>query len=65
MSKSMSKNVIAKFTLSLFNLIVPILIGPYVLRKLGPDNMGIIDYTQSIFSYFFIFASFLGYIGMV
>lgn len=58
MSKSMSKNVIAKFILSLFNLIVPILIGPYVLRKLGPVNMGIIDYTQSIFSYFFIFASF-------
>lgn len=58
MAKSMSKNALAKFILSLFNLIVPILIGPYVLRKLEPSNMGTIDYAQSIFSYFFIFASF-------
>lgn len=58
MSKSVSKNIIAKFILNAFNLIVPVLIGPYVLRQLGPSLMGSVNLSQSIFGYFFIFASF-------
>lgn len=57
-SKSIGKNIIFKFILNLFNIIVPILIGPYVSRKLGVENMGIVNFSQSIFSYFFIFAGF-------
>lgn len=58
MKKSIFKNVIYKFCLNMFNLIVPIIIGTYVVRKLGPDLMGIINYSQAIFAYFFIFAGF-------
>ena len=39
MSKSISKNIIFKFLLNIFNVVVPIIIGPYVLRVLGPDLM--------------------------
>lgn len=58
MKQSMLKNVISKFLLNIFNLIVPIIIGPYVLRALGPDLMGTVNFAQSIYGYFFIFASF-------
>ena len=58
MKKSVFKNAIFKFLLNIFNLVVPIIVGPYVLRKLGPDLMGVINYSQAIFAYFFIFASF-------
>lgn len=58
MGKSIFKNVVSKLLLNIFNIIVPILIGPYVLRTLGPDINGQINYSQAIFGYFFIFASF-------
>jgi O-antigen/teichoic acid export membrane protein len=58
MSKSLIKNVIYKFLLSLFNLIIPILIGPYTYRVLGPDGMGIANFSESIFGYFLIFGAF-------
>ena len=58
MKKSILKNAIFKFLLNIFNLIVPILIGPYVLRALGPDLMGTVNFAQSIYGYFYIFASF-------
>ncbi|MCX0392569.1 oligosaccharide flippase family protein, partial [Clostridium perfringens] len=58
MSKSISKNIIFKFLLNIFNVVVPIIIGPYVLRVLGPDLMGTINFSQTIYGYFFIFAGF-------
>lgn len=58
MSKSIFKNTIFKFLLNIFNIIVPIIISPYVLRVLGPDLMGTINFSQTIFAYFFIFAGF-------
>ncbi|MGU8832655.1 flippase, partial [Clostridium perfringens] len=58
MSKSISKNIIFKFLLNFFNIIVPIIIGPYVLRVLGPELMGTINFSQTIYGYFFIFAGF-------
>lgn len=58
MKKSIFKNAIYKFILNLFNLVVPILIGPYILRVVGPDVNGTIKYSQTIFAYFFIFAGF-------
>lgn len=58
MSKSIGKNIIFKFILNLFNVIIPILIGPYVYRMLGDTLNGYINFADSIYQYFFIFASF-------
>ena len=58
MDKSISRNIIFKFLLNIFNLVIPILIGPYALRKLGPEIMGTVNFSQTIFGYFFIFAGF-------
>lgn len=58
MDKSISRNIIFKFLLNIFNLVIPIVIGPYALRKLGPEIMGTVNFSQTIFEYFFIFAGF-------
>lgn len=58
MKKSIFRNAIFKFILNLFNLVVPILIGPYILRVVGVEINGTIKYSQTIFAYFFIFAGF-------
>jgi O-antigen/teichoic acid export membrane protein len=58
MEKSIFKNAIYKMTLNFFNLILPLLIGPYVYRTLGADSVGKVKFAESIFNYFFIFASF-------
>lgn len=58
MNKSISKNIFFKLLLNIFNLIIPILIGPYALRVLGPENMGIVNFSQTIYGYFYIFAGF-------
>lgn len=58
MNKSISKNIFFKLLLNIFNLIIPILIGPYALRVLGPENMGTVNFSQTIYGYFYIFAGF-------
>ena len=55
---SLSKNIIYKFILNIFNIFVPFIIGPYALRVLGAETMANIFYSQSIFEYFFIFSCF-------
>lgn len=55
---SITKNAIFKLILNIFNVIVPVIIGPYVARKLGSSILGDINYSQAIFAYFFIFAGF-------
>ncbi|MGG5460602.1 flippase [Clostridium sp. B9] len=58
MKNSLSKNIIFKFLLNIFNVVVPIIIGPYTLRVFGPDLIGTVNYSQTIYGYFFIFATF-------
>lgn len=58
MKKSITRNAIYKILLNVFNIIVPIIIGPYAYRVLGPEYMGRVTYTESIYTYFFIFAAF-------
>jgi O-antigen/teichoic acid export membrane protein len=58
MKKSLFKNIIYKVLLNVFNLIIPLLVGPYVNRALGPKSLGYVQWTESIYNYFFIFASF-------
>lgn len=56
--KSILKNVLYKTLLNVFNIIVPIIIGPYAYRIMGPNLIGRISYAESIYTYFLIFASF-------
>jgi O-antigen/teichoic acid export membrane protein len=58
MSKSIVKNAIYKSLLSIFNIVIPILIGPYALRVLGAKLIGRVGFVESIYLYFNIFATF-------
>lgn len=58
MGKSIFKNTIYSILLRVFNIIIPIIIGAYPLRILGPDLVGRISYSESIYNYFMIFACF-------
>lgn len=58
MSKSLAKNAIFKLILNIFNIVVPLLVGSYVVRVLLKENMGDVNYTQSIYQYFLVFATF-------
>ncbi|MGG3563695.1 oligosaccharide flippase family protein [Neobacillus rhizosphaerae] len=55
---SLVKNIIYKMLLNIFNIIIPILVGPYVYRTLGADSIGKVQLSETIFNYFFIFAVF-------
>jgi O-antigen/teichoic acid export membrane protein len=55
--KTIRKNAFYKLMLNFFNVAVPMLMVPYIFRVLGPERVGEIEYTQSIFGYFFILAS--------
>lgn len=57
-NKSIYKNAIYKMILNVFNIIVPILIGPYALSKLGTTGMGRMDFSLVILNFFMIFAGF-------
>lgn len=58
MGKSMVKNAVYKILLNMFNIIIPIIVGTYINRVLGPELTGRYSYAFAIFNYFFIFASF-------
>jgi O-antigen/teichoic acid export membrane protein len=58
MSKSIVKNAAYKSLLSIFNIVIPILIGPYALRVLGAGLIGRVGFVESIYLYFNIFATF-------
>ncbi len=58
MKKSLFKNMLYKILLNVFNLIIPILVGTYVNRALGVASLGKVQFVESIYNYFFIFASF-------
>lgn len=52
------KNFMYKLILNSFNLIIPMLVTPIIYRRLGPIKIGEIEYSNVIYNYFFIFASF-------
>lgn len=58
MAKSLMKNSFYKFLLTFFNIIIPLIIGPYTYRVLGPTIMGRYNYCYTIYTYFMIFANF-------
>lgn len=56
--KSLYKNSIFRIILNLFKIVLPILIGPYVMRVLLPEQIGDLNYAQSIIAYFLMFGAF-------
>ncbi|WP_369901624.1 oligosaccharide flippase family protein [Bacillus manliponensis] len=58
MQKSIFKNILYKITLNIFNVILPLLVGPYAYRALGAQSMGTVNSADTIFNYFYIFAVF-------
>ncbi|KAA0548349.1 oligosaccharide flippase family protein [Bacillus sp. BGMRC 2118] len=58
MKKSLAKNIIYKVLLNFFNLLLPVLVGPYVNRALGAESIGHVQFGESIYTYFLIFATF-------
>ena len=56
--KSLFKNTIYKAILSLFNIVIPIIIGPYIVRLLDVELYGIYNKVYSEFQVFLTFASF-------
>lgn len=56
--KSLFKNTIYKSILSLFNIVIPIIIGPYIVRLLDVELYGIYNKVYSEFQVFLTFASF-------
>ena len=56
--KSMFKNSIYKSILSLVNIVVPMIIGPYIARLLDMNLYGIYNKVYAEFQVFLIFASF-------
>lgn len=56
--KSLFKNTIYKAILSLFNIVIPIIIGPYIVRLLDVELYGVYNKVFSEFQIFLTFASF-------
>ncbi len=57
-SKSLAKNAVYKTILNIFNLIVPLLIGPYVTRIITEDLMASYNTAYSNFQVFFVIGAF-------
>lgn len=58
MSKSIIKNTVYKFTLSIFNIIIPLIVGRYVNGLLIKEDYGVYNDALGVFGFFLIFASF-------
>ena len=56
--KSLIKNTIFKAILSLFNIAIPLIVGPYIVRLLDVKLYGIYNSVFSEFQLFLTFASF-------
>ena len=53
---SLKKNFIYSSLLTASNYIFPIIVYPYISRVLGPSNIGICNFVDSIINYFTMFA---------
>ncbi|MBK1810286.1 oligosaccharide flippase family protein [Clostridium sp. YIM B02505] len=55
---SITKNIFYKLLLNIFNIVVPLIIGPYAATVIGPKYLGRIYYSEAIYVYFLIIATF-------
>ncbi|MEG0346287.1 MAG: oligosaccharide flippase family protein [Erysipelotrichaceae bacterium] len=58
MKKSLAKNAAYKAVLNIFNLFVPLLVGPYIARTLAVESLGMYNRVFSEFQVFFTLAAF-------
>lgn len=58
MKKSLFKNTIYKSLLSFVNIVIPLLVGPYVVKLLDVELYGVYNTVFAEFQVFLIFASF-------
>lgn len=56
--KSLAKNGFYKATLNVFNLVIPLLVGPYITGLLEPELYGVYNRVYSEFNVFLVIASF-------
>ena len=54
---SLKKNIAISTVYQVLLIILPLITAPYIARVLGPDQSGIYDYTNSIQTYFAMFAA--------
>lgn len=59
---SIKKNVVLSTAYQILAVITPFITAPYIARVLGADGVGIVSYTESIQTYFSMFAA-LGTVG--
>lgn len=55
--RSLKVNFLLNNTRILLNLLVPLLVFPYISRILGPSGLGKVEFANSIVSYFVLFTS--------
>ncbi len=58
MKNSLGKNAIYKVILNLFNLLVPLFVGPYIAGLLSPELYGVYNRVYAEFQVFFIVGAF-------
>ena len=56
-SKSVGRNYIYNLLYEVLTALVPLVTTPYISRVLGAENIGIYSYTNSIVTYFALFAA--------
>jgi O-antigen/teichoic acid export membrane protein len=62
---SIKKNIVYNVSLSLLNILFPIVTTPYISRVLGVENIGVVRFVVTCVGYFAIFAAFgIGYYGV-
>lgn len=64
MQKSIASNIFYKILLNTFNIILPILVGPYAYRTLGANSIGTVNLAET-FSITSSCSPYLVYINMV
>jgi len=57
MAKSIKKNYLYNLAFQILQVLAPLITAPYIARIIGPEGNGVSSFTQSIASYFILFAS--------
>ncbi len=55
--KSLKRNYLYNVIYKVANVIIPFITAPYIARVLGADGVGKVSYTESVVSYFVLFAT--------
>ena len=56
-SRSLAENAAFNIIRVVFTLLFPVIVFPYISRRLGPSSLGSVDFAQSVVAYFAMIAS--------